>query len=160
MRAIRAAALVGVVTLISGCYHAVVETGRPAGSQVIDRPWAMSFIYGLVPPPVQNVSDQCTNGVARVETQHSFLNSLVAGLTFGIVTPMRITVTCASGTSSLDAAAAPVIRLAATATTAERRGPPPLSTPGDVRCHVEWADSGHDERRLSRKFKRHKEVSG
>ena len=120
MRAIRAAVLVGVVTVGSGCYHAVVETGRPAGGTMIDKPWAMSFIYGLVPPPVENVSSQCTNGVARVETQHSFLNGLVAALTFGIVTPMRITVTCASGTSSLDVPAARVIRLAATATSAER----------------------------------------
>ena len=120
MRAIRAAVLVGVVTAVSGCYHAVVETGRPAGSTVIDKPWAMSFIYGLVPPPVENVSSQCTNGVARVETQQSFLNGLVSSLSFGIVTPMRITVTCASGSSSLDAPAARVIRLAATATSAER----------------------------------------
>ncbi|NNK65052.1 MAG: hypothetical protein HKO98_17750, partial [Gemmatimonadetes bacterium] len=32
-----------------------------------------------------------------VETQHSFLNGLVAGLTFGIFTPMTITVTCGAG---------------------------------------------------------------
>ena len=120
MRRIRAAALVGALSVVAGCYHAVIETGRPAGSTVIDRPWAMSFVFGLVPPPVENVASQCPNGVARVETQHSFLNGLVAAVTFSIVTPMRITVTCASGgTASLDAAA-PVVRLDAAATTAER----------------------------------------
>jgi hypothetical protein len=55
----------------------------------------MSFLWGLVPPPVENVSQQCTNGVSKVETQHSFLNGLVAALTFSIVTPMQIDVTCA-----------------------------------------------------------------
>lgn len=60
------------------------------------KPWAMSFIYGLVPPPIENVSQQCSNGVSKVETQHSFLNGLVAVLTFSIVTPMEIKVTCAA----------------------------------------------------------------
>jgi hypothetical protein len=56
----------------------------------------MSFVYGLIPPPIENVSQQCTNGVSKVETQHSFLNGLVAVITFSIVTPMEITVTCAA----------------------------------------------------------------
>ncbi|MEW5915370.1 MAG: hypothetical protein AB1762_03150 [Gemmatimonadota bacterium] len=81
--------------VLAGCYHAVIETGRPAGSTVVSKPWAMSFLWGLVPPPVENVSQQCTNGVSKVETQHSFLNGLVAALTFSIITPMQIDVTCA-----------------------------------------------------------------
>ena len=120
MRRIRAAALVGAVSLVAGCYHAIVETGRPASSTVIDRPWAMSFVYGLVPPPVLAVSGQCTNGVARVETQHSFLNGLVAAITFGIVTPMRITVTCASGGTSSVGSDAQVVQVDAAATPAQR----------------------------------------
>lgn len=88
---------VSILSLIalSGCYHAVIETGRPAGSTTITKPWAMSFAFGLVPPPVENVAQQCTNGVSRVETQHSFLNGLVAFITGGIVTPMQIDVICA-----------------------------------------------------------------
>lgn len=122
MRRTRVAALVGAICLVSGCYHAIIETGRPAGSTVIDKPWAMSFVYGLVPPPVENVSSQCPSGVARVETQHSFLNGLVAAVTFGIVTPIRITVTCASGgTASLDSPAAQVVRIGAAATRAEQQ---------------------------------------
>lgn len=81
---------------LAGCYHAVIETGRPAGATVIEKPWAMSFVFGLVPPPVENVAQQCTNGVSKVETQHSFLNGLVAIISFSIVTPMEITVTCAA----------------------------------------------------------------
>ena len=35
--------------------------------------------------------------MATVETQHSFLNYVVTYLTFGIYTPIQITVTCAEG---------------------------------------------------------------
>ncbi|MEL6446124.1 MAG: hypothetical protein AAF089_17125 [Bacteroidota bacterium] len=84
----------------TGCYHARVETGLTPGSQVIDKPWAMGFIYGLVPPETVDASSQCSGGVAIVETQLSFLNQVVSALTFGIVTPMHITVTCASGSAS------------------------------------------------------------
>lgn len=103
---LRALSLVGVF-LIVGCYHAVIETGRPAGTTVVHKPWAMSFIFGLVPPPVENVTQQCTNGVSKVETMHSFLNGLVAVVTFNLVTPMDIKVTCA-GAGGDDASLATV----------------------------------------------------
>ena len=81
---------------LSGCYHATITTGLTPSSQVIDIPWAMGWVYGLVPPATVEAGQDCPNGVAIVETQHSFLNQVVAGLTFGIFTPMHITVTCAS----------------------------------------------------------------
>jgi hypothetical protein len=87
-------AAVGLVALM-GCYHATIETGLPSGQEKISQPWAMSFIYGLIPPPTVQVASRCPNGVAQVETQQSFLNGLVSVLTFGIVTPMQIDVTCA-----------------------------------------------------------------
>jgi hypothetical protein len=92
------------VLALAGCYHAVIETGRPAGTTVVTKPWAMSFIFGLVPPPVENVAQQCTNGVSKVETQHSFLNGLVAFVTFSLVTPMQIDVTCAAAGGNDDMA--------------------------------------------------------
>lgn len=89
----------------AACYHQVVETGRPASPTVIDKPWQMSFVYGIVPPPVLSSASQCPGGVAKVETQHSFLNGVVAAITFGIVTPMQVTITCASGNAAGGAAA-------------------------------------------------------
>jgi hypothetical protein len=81
--------------LFGGCYHATVNTGVSPGSTQVTEEWAKSFVYGLVPPPTVDAVAACASaGVARVETQHSFLNGLVAGLTFGIFTPMTITVTC------------------------------------------------------------------
>lgn len=91
--------VVGILALfsLSGCYHAVIETGLAPSQETIVQPWANSFIYGLVPPPVVQTMERCRNGVAKVETQHSFLNALVGGITWGIYTPMTIMVTCSTG---------------------------------------------------------------
>ncbi|MGZ6098986.1 MAG: Bor family protein [Myxococcaceae bacterium] len=82
--------------VLVGCYHANIETGRAAGSQRIEKEWASGFLWGLVPPDPISAQETCTDGVSKVETQHSFLNGLVGGLTFGIYTPIDITVTCAA----------------------------------------------------------------
>ena len=102
----RTALLALLAVLSTGCYHATINTGLPVGTATIAQPWALSFIYGLVPPPTVETASKCPSGVAVVETQQSFLNGLVAALTFGIFTPMSINVTCAaSGRSE-----APAIR--------------------------------------------------
>lgn len=90
-----------VCAMSSGCYHATVTTGLTPGTQTIDQPWAKGWVMGLVPPETVDAASQCASGVAKVETQLSFLNQIVSGLTFGIFTPMHITVTCAA--SSADA---------------------------------------------------------
>ena len=92
-------ALLGVTMLLLssvGCYHAVIETGLATGNEMIAQPWASGWIYGLVPPSPISAASKCKTGVARVETQHSFLNQVVGFLTFGIYTPMDIRVTCAA----------------------------------------------------------------
>lgn len=104
MRSINIIALLVGVLFLSSCYHAQITTGKQMSNEVIDKPWAHSFIFGLVPPNEVSVAEQCENGVAKVETQISFLNGLVSAITFNIYTPMQITVTCAagSGMSELD----------------------------------------------------------
>lgn len=83
-----------------GCYHAQVTTGRTPSAIVIDKPFASGWIYGLIPPDTVEAASECSDGVARVETQLSFVNQLVTAITFGIYTPMHITVTCASAGSA------------------------------------------------------------
>lgn len=90
------------VALCLGCYHAVIDTGASPGDVVIDMPWAKSFIFGLVPPDVVETAAKCPGGVAKVETEHSFLNWLVGAVTFGIFTPIHIRVTCAGTAVSLN----------------------------------------------------------
>ena len=85
-----------VLILLGGCFHATVETGATPSTVVIDKPFASAWIYGLVPPSTVSTTEKCPNGVAKVETQESFLNQLVGFLTLGIYTPMHIKVTCAA----------------------------------------------------------------
>lgn len=85
-----------------GCYHATVDTGLKPSSTVIDKQWAHGFVYGLVPPSTVETASKCPHGVARIETQRSFLNLLAEALTFGIYTPMQITVTCAESGAMAD----------------------------------------------------------
>jgi hypothetical protein len=105
MRRVASLATIGALVLSAGCYHATIETGRPASTTIVQNQWASSWIAGLVPPATVNVASQCPNGVSKVETEHSFLNMLAQFVTFSIYSPMTITVTCASGGGSGAAAA-------------------------------------------------------
>jgi hypothetical protein len=118
MRNLARAAIAVAVVAFSGCYHATVETGRPESGQKILRPWAHGFVGGLVPPETVETASQCPNGVARVETYHTFLNMLAQWLTFGIYSPMTIEVTCASGGTAMAPDA--TIEVARTATLQEK----------------------------------------
>lgn len=101
----RTLSLLTVVLIASGCYHARIETGLTPSTQVYEDTFASGWVYGLVPPDTVEAGEECPNGVAVVETQLSFVNQLVGALTFGIYTPMHITVTCAAaGSASVDAA--------------------------------------------------------
>ena len=105
MKSSSKALLLALLPLMAGaCYHATVNTAARPGTQVFEKPWATSLIYGLVAPETVEATEQCPNGVARVETRHSFLNGLVAALTMGIYTPMHVTVTCAAGEDEQEAA--------------------------------------------------------
>ena len=83
--------------VISGCYHVTVVTGAPPSPTVIDKPWQLSFVAGLIPPPTMNMKAECPKGLAKVETEQSFLDMLVGGISSNLVTPVHATVTCASG---------------------------------------------------------------
>jgi len=102
MRSTGLALLAGLIVLSAGCYHATINTGRPASGQTIEIPWAHGFVAGLVPPDTVEAASRCPNGVARVETQHSFLNMLAQFLTFSIYSPMTITVECAASSPAPD----------------------------------------------------------
>ncbi len=118
---LRISRVVAITLLLSSaaCFHAIITTGAPESSIVVEKPWAASFIAGIVPPNPLDVSKECKNGVAKVETQHSFLNGLVAFLTLDIFTPMDIKVTCAGSGGHADA---PSIKVPDNATSSERQG--------------------------------------
>ena len=96
-RAIRGAFGIAVATLCSACHHATINTGLTAGTEVVTNEWAHSYLLGLVPPAAVDVAGKCKNGIARVETQVTFVNALVTVMTLGVYTPVQVDVTCASG---------------------------------------------------------------
>ncbi len=101
MRTASRLSLVVGACLLSGCFHQLAQAGRTPGTTVIERPWTATWLWGLVPADEISVVAQCPNGVATVETQQSFLNGLVGGLTLGIYTPQEVRVPCASASGAL-----------------------------------------------------------
>jgi hypothetical protein len=95
MRPLHRILALSAIATLPACFHATIETGRPASAEVLTKSFAASWIYGLVPPSAVSTASRCPNGVATVETQLSFVNQLVGLLTLGIYTPMEIKVTCA-----------------------------------------------------------------
>ncbi len=51
-------------------------------------------------PSLVETAAKCPDGVAKVETQLSFLNMLAQALTLGIYSPMNIKVTCAQSSNA------------------------------------------------------------
>ncbi len=105
------ALMLGSITT-SGCYHATVISGATPSTEVVEQKWAHSFLWGIVPPATVDAAAKCPNGLAKVETQHSFLNGLVAVVTFGIYTPIQITATCAAKGAALGEGVPTVVGLA------------------------------------------------
>lgn len=87
------------IFFFSGCYHAQVTTGQQPSAQIYEDTMAHGFLFGLVPPSIVRAQDECSNGVARVETRISFINGLLSAITFNLYTPMHIIVTCASSSA-------------------------------------------------------------
>ncbi len=93
--------LFGLTFFLTGCYHARITTGLEASNEVYEQKWAAGFIAGLVPPDLVQAGQQCSNGVAVVETRLSFMNQFVTFLSAGIYSPMEIRVTCASSSAEV-----------------------------------------------------------
>jgi len=108
--------LVGVFAFALACYHATVDTGLKPSAQVVEKSFAAGWIFGLVPPSTVATASQCSHGAAKIETQLSFVNQLVAFLTLDIFTPMSIKVTCAEGGRASVSPTAPTIDVGADAT--------------------------------------------
>lgn len=100
MSRLRSPLLVVCCVVFAACHHATIDMGVTPSTETIHQQWANSWVLGLVPPNTVETASRCTSGVAKVETQRSFLNSLVGMLTLGIYTPMEIKVTCAMGGSA------------------------------------------------------------
>lgn len=95
MRLSRFVAALGAMTLLTGCYHQVVDTGLPRSSTTVTKSFHPTFIFGLVKASPIDVRQQCPTGIAVASTRMTFLNGLVGGLTLGLFTPHEVSITCA-----------------------------------------------------------------
>ena len=109
------------VLACSACFHQVVQTGRPAGSTVVDKPWVNTWFWGLVEAEPIDARPMCPTGVAVVTTEMSFVNGLASLFTLGIYSPQHVMITCASGGRAALPSGAPEIRIPVDATLEQRR---------------------------------------
>ena len=118
MKRIATLALACLAVTALGCYHAtMVETGLTPSTQTVEKSFAAGWLFGLVGPNIE--TNKCPHGIAKAETQVSFVNQLVAWLTLDIYTPMNVKLTCAEGGRASLPANAPIIDVGANATPEE-----------------------------------------
>lgn len=87
------AAAVAVMSF-SSCYVNTFNVGKGAQSNVSVSKWNHYLIYGLAPAGVSNPSELAGGATDYTVTiKHSFVNGLLASLTFGIYTPTTTVVT-------------------------------------------------------------------
>jgi hypothetical protein len=95
MRFSRFVAALGAMTLLTGCFHQVVDTGLPRSSTTVTKSFHPTFLFGLVKASPIDVRQQCPAGIAVAGTRLTFMNGLVGGLTLGLFTPHEVSITCA-----------------------------------------------------------------
>ena len=80
--------------MLSSCYTYTFTVGQGAQGSKKVTAWNHYVVYGLAPVGVSNAAE-LAGGAENytVEVKHSFVNGLIAGLTFGIYTPTMTTVT-------------------------------------------------------------------
>ena len=80
--------------LLTSCYSYTSVVGEGAKGNSQTTKWNHYLILGLAPVEVSD-SKQMANGAKNytVHTRQTFVNGLVASLTFGIYTPSTTTVT-------------------------------------------------------------------
>lgn len=80
--------------LLTSCYSYTSVVGKGAQGTTQTTKWNHYVVYGLAPVGVSD-SKQMADGAENytVHTRQSFVNGLIAALTFGIYTPSMTTVT-------------------------------------------------------------------
>lgn len=87
-------AALAVVCLISSCYTYQYDVGRGAQTGVTVTEKNQYLIYGLAPLNTSDPIDMAGGATDyTVKVEHTFVDGLLAAITFGIYTPTTTTVT-------------------------------------------------------------------
>lgn len=88
--------MVGSLLLSTGCFRSVVTTAPYSPIGHTETRWVHTVIGGLIPLNSVDGTSLCGSGtVQTVTTQHGLLSLVATGITMGIYTPVKVTVTCA-----------------------------------------------------------------
>ncbi len=80
--------------MLTSCYTYTVVVGKGAQGNEKVQKWNHYLLDGLVPIEVSDAKVMSAGAENyTVKTEHSFVNGLLAGITFGIYTPTTTTVT-------------------------------------------------------------------
>ena len=85
-----------ILLTTAACFHQSVQSGLQPSSTVVEPQYVSTWLWGIIAAQPIDVRQQCPSGVAKVETEQSFMNGLVGALTLGIYSPQRLRVTCAA----------------------------------------------------------------
>ena len=85
-----------ILLTTAACFHQSVQSGLQPSSTVVEHQSVATWLWGIVAAEPIDVRQQCPTGVAKVETEQSFMNGLVGVVTLGIYTPQRLRGTCAA----------------------------------------------------------------
>lgn len=88
------AAGVLMTTMMTSCYTYTTVVGSGAQGTTQVRKMNHYVVYGLAPVSVSNPTEMAGGATDyTVKVEHTFIDGLIAGLTFGIYTPTTTTVT-------------------------------------------------------------------
>ena len=81
-------------TMLTSCYSYTTVVGEGAQGNKETKAWNHYVIFGLAPVGVSNPAE-IANGAKdyTVTTKQTFVNGLIAAITFGIYTPTMTTIT-------------------------------------------------------------------
>jgi len=83
-----------ICLLLTSCYVQTTVVGNGAQGNNETKKWNHYVIGGLAPVGVADVSEMAGDATDyTVTTKHSFVNGLIASITFGIYTPTTTIVT-------------------------------------------------------------------
>jgi hypothetical protein len=87
------------VAFLSGCATQQVDFRQDVPKKIDAKPdhkeWQNFFVFGLVPSAQnRNIDEYCDGEPARVETELTFLNGLVSGITYNLYSPRTLRIYC------------------------------------------------------------------
>jgi hypothetical protein len=86
--------ILAVSSILTSCYAYTTVVGKGAQSSQTTTKWNSYILFGLAPVGVSDPKAMAGDAENyTVHTRESFVNGLVAALTFGIYTPTTTTVT-------------------------------------------------------------------